>query len=75
MSIRMARAAVIPRVLAYAGHYHHANGGVDWLVDIAMRSVIYSVVGRLLRSLTLPEALAIAAVAIVAFLAYRGRRI
>lgn len=59
-----------PQLLAYAGHYAH-HDGIGWLADVAMRSVIYGVVGRLMRSLTLPEALTVAAIAIVVFLAWR----
>jgi hypothetical protein len=62
--------------LAYAGHYaHHASGGLDWLLELVMRGVLYSAIGRLMRSLTLPEVLLVAAIAVVAFLAYRGRRV
>jgi hypothetical protein len=59
--------------LAYAGHYAHHASGLDWLLDVAVRAVIYGAIGRLMRSLTLPEVLIVAAIVIVAFLAYRRR--
>ena len=60
--------------LAYAGHYaHHAGGGVDWLLNAVVHAVIFSTVSRLLRHLTLTEALIVAAIVVVAFLAYRRR--
>lgn len=62
---------VIP--LAYAGH-HAASGGVDWLINAMVHAVIFSTVSRVLRTLTLPEVLLVAAIVVVAFLAYRSRR-
>ena len=58
--------------LAYAGHYaHHASGGgLDWLAEVVVRGVLYSAIGRVMRSLTLTEA---AAIAVVAFTAYQQR--
>ena len=62
--------------LAYAGHYaHHASGGLDWLLDVAVRAVICGAIARLLRHLTLPEVLIVAVIVVAAFLAYRGRRV
>jgi hypothetical protein len=57
----------------YAGHYHHATGGLDWLLDAAVHAVIFSTVSRVLRSLTLPEVLIVAAIVVVALMAYRRR--
>jgi hypothetical protein len=65
----------MPPVLAYAGHYAHHASGLDWLAEVIVRGVLYSAIGRLMRSMTLPEALIVAAIVVVAFLAYRGRRI
>ena len=61
--------------LAYAGHYaHHASGGgLDWLAEVVVRGVLYSAIGRVMRSLTLTEALIVAAIAVVAFTAYQQR--
>jgi hypothetical protein len=60
--------------LAYAGHYaHHAGGGMDWLLNAVVHAVIFSAVGRLMHRLTLPEVLIVAAIIVVAFLAYQRR--
>jgi hypothetical protein len=60
--------------LAYAGHMsHHASGGMDWLLNAVVHAVIFQVVGRLMRTLTLTEVLTVAAIVVVAFLAYRRR--
>jgi hypothetical protein len=60
--------------LAYAGQHAHHASGLDWVLNAVVHAVIFSTVSRLLRSLTLPEALIVAAIVVVAFLAYRGRR-
>ena len=61
--------------LAYAGHAaHHVAGGLDWLAEIVVRGVLYSAIGRVMRHLTLTEAVIVAAIVVCAFLAYRGRR-
>jgi hypothetical protein len=61
--------------LAYAGHYapHASGGGLDWLAEVVVRGVLYSAIGRVMRSLTLTEALIVAAIAVVAFTAYQRR--
>ena len=59
--------------LAYAGHYAHQSGGLDWVLNAVVHAVIFSTIGRLMRSLTLPEVLIVAAIVVVAFLAYRRR--
>ena len=60
--------------LAYAGHYaHHASGGLDWVLNALVHAVIFSTVSRILRHLTLPEVLIVAAIIVFAFLAYQRR--
>jgi hypothetical protein len=61
-------------IMASAGHYAHQAGGLDWLLNAVVHAVIFSAVGRVMRSMTLAEALIVAAIVVVAFLAYRGRR-
>jgi hypothetical protein len=62
--------------LAYAGHYayYHAGGTLDWLLDMVVPGVVYGAIGRLMRSMTLPEARLASANVVVALPAYRGRR-
>lgn len=60
----------MPTFFAYAGHYAH-HDGAGWLADVVVRSILYSTIGRLMRSLTLAEAIAVAVIAIVLFLAWR----
>ena len=52
--------------LAYAGH----GSAAEHLVDIGIRAVIYGAVSRVMREMTLTEVLILAAVAVVAFIAY-----
>jgi hypothetical protein len=60
--------------LAYAGHCaHHAAGDLDWLPELVVRGVLYSAIGRFMRSLTLTEVLLVAAIAVIAFMAYQRR--
>jgi hypothetical protein len=49
--------------------YHHANA-LGWLADVAMRGVIYSTIGRVMRSLSLTEVLIVCAAAVCLFLVF-----
>ena len=54
-------------------HTTRGGGGLDWLAEVVVRGGLYSAIGRLIRSLTLTEALIVAAITVVMFLAYRRR--
>ena len=62
--------------LAY--HYGYGGGWTDWiahmLVSSVVNAVIYSVIFRLMRNLTLPEAIVLAVVVIVALFAWGRSR-
>jgi len=45
------------------------------VLNAVVHAVIFSTVSRLLRHMTLPEVLIAAAIVVVAFAAYRGRRV
>jgi hypothetical protein len=62
--------------LAFAGHnpHHYQGGTLDWLLDMVVHGVVYGAIGRLMRSMTMPEVLLVATI-VVAFPAYCGRRI
>jgi hypothetical protein len=60
--------------LAYAAQYaHHASGGLDWLLNMVVHGVVYAAISRVIRSMTMPEVLLLAAVVVVAFLTYQRR--
>ena len=52
-------------------HTTRGGGGLDWLAEVVVRGGLYSAIGRVMRSLTLTEALIVAAIAVVAFMAYQ----
>ena len=54
-------------------HTTRGGGGLDWLAEVVVRGGLYSAIGRVMRSLTLTEALIVAAIAVVAFMAYQRR--
>jgi hypothetical protein len=62
---------VVISPLADAGH--HSAGGLDWLLEMVVRRVVYGAISRFMRSLTLPEMLIVAAIVVVALLAYQRR--
>ena len=51
--------------------YHH--NPVDWLVDTAMRGVIYRTISTITRGLSSTEMLLLAAIAVVGYLTWRTR--
>ena len=64
--------------LAYYHSYHHTYGATDWLthmvISAVVHSLIYGTVFRLMRELTVPEALFLAACGIgLAFLWAKSR--
>ena len=62
--------------LAY--HYGYGGGWTDWighmLVSSVIHALIYSVIFRLLRDLTLPQAIIVAVVVIVALVVWGRSR-
>lgn len=63
-----------PVLLAYGSYGHHYGGGATgYLSDIAIRGVLYSVISRVMRSVSLAEALMTAVAAVCLFLVFSRR--
>lgn len=70
--------------LAYSHHaypgfgYHHGYGGGGWIANMAIsavvHSLIYSVVFRMMRHLTLPEAILLVGVVLALLFAWSRSR-
>jgi hypothetical protein len=64
--------------LAYHSHYGYGGGWTDWighmLVSSVIHALIYSVIFRLMRDLTLPQAIVLAVVVIVALVVWGRSR-